>query len=126
MAIYHGTTKVAGGTTPTFITTDSISETNEYVDNKRVYVKRLTFGALLNNSLKSVAHGLDMSTRTLVRLEGIAKATTGIQFTLPYSNSATIANNISLYIDGTNVNIATGADRTSFTETFIYIYFYNN
>lgn len=77
-------------------------------------------GQLPNAGTKSVPHGLTpTSAFTITKIYGAASDTTGKTYIpLPYA-SPTLANNIELYADATNVNIITGSDRTNFNTSIV-------
>jgi hypothetical protein len=87
--------------------------------NFRVVVN---FGALPNTALKSVAHGIICNgSTTITRLYGAASDTTDLLYIpIPYA-SPTLANNIELSMDATNVNITTGSNRSNFNITYVVI-----
>ncbi|HUV85367.1 MAG TPA: hypothetical protein VMV86_06615 [Methanosarcinales archaeon] len=86
----------------------------------------IDFGALPNTATKTVAHGIVFpatNTYTSVQIYGSATDPTGvINIPLPYS-SPVLANNIELLVDGTNVSITTGSNRTNFTKASVYFEF---
>lgn len=84
--------------------------------------KVIDFGALPNTTTKSVAHGLDITWGYIfTRIYAVASDTTGLtRLPIPYA-SATAADIIELWSDGTNINIKTGKDRTAFDTTYVVI-----
>lgn len=90
--------------------------------SRNVYRKVIDFGALPNTATKSVAHGVTFSANTrLTRLYGAATDPTAISFLpLPFA-SPTLADNISLSADGTNVIVTTGSNRASYTSVSIVL-----
>ena len=82
----------------------------------------INFGALPNTGTTSVAHGIAFTTQfQLTRMYGATTDPVNLLYLpLPYA-SPTLANNISLDADGTNVNIITGSDRTAFTLTTVVL-----
>ena len=84
----------------------------------------VNFGELPNTGTKSVPHGLTFptgTTGTLVR--GCSTNTTTFKMiSLPYS-SPTLADNIELFIDGTNVTVITGSNWPNFAVTYVVIEF---
>jgi len=100
--------------------TSSVSPVN---DNFRsVFRKTINFGALPNTTTKSVAHGIDVTdTMTFTRIYGTASDLSARSYIpLPYASN--VANSsIELYVDATNVTIATAADWTSYTVTYIVL-----
>ena len=82
----------------------------------------INFGALPNTGTKSVAHGLTPnSSWTFTRIYGCASDTTGFNYIpLPYA-SPTLANNIELSVNATNVTVTTGSNRSNFNITYIVL-----
>lgn len=114
----------------THIITDQEIETHEYIDGKKVFLKRITFGALPNASSKSVSTGLIVSQVTICKpLTGLAYGLVNNEsfvLTLPdiapnYAEGATRLSlrNINSYY---NIIINTGVDRSNF-NAFIDIYY---
>lgn len=94
---------------------------------RQVYRKVIDFGALPNTATKSVAHGITFDANcNMTRIYGAS--TDPVAFTyipLPYA-SPTLANNIELYADATNVNVITGSNRTNYTRTVIILEWVKN
>ena len=84
--------------------------------HRQVFRKVVNFGALPNNALKSVAHGLTITnTFTFTRIYATASDTTGSNYIpIPYVGTG----QIEMFVDGTNVNIRTTSNRTAFTVTY--------
>lgn len=95
------------------------------VDGKDVYVKRIYFGSLPNNTTKSVATGIDFSTYTLYEI--IAKAkyyNNNVTFPIPFANPSTLGYSIMINLDNSNnIVITTGSDRTNY-NAWVNIYYY--
>ena len=89
---------------------------------RQIYRKVINFGALPNTATKSVAHGITLtSTATFTRIYGTANDLVApLYIPLPFA-SPTLADNISVTVDGTNVNVTTGNDRTNFTVCYIVL-----
>lgn len=85
------------------------------LDRRYEFRKVIDFGALPNTGIKSVAHGITVtSTLNWTQVKATATDTTGLfGIELPYA-SPVLANNIELYVDSTNVNVITGSNRTNF------------
>lgn len=94
------------------------------IDGKDVYVKRINFGALPNSASKTVATGIDFSTHTLIKIEGVAKyATNSIAIPIPTAAPATIAYTVMVNIDASNnLVVTTGSDRSNFNAWFNIYY----
>lgn len=93
---------------PALLNTD-----NNFLVYRPVYRKVIDFGTLPNAGLKSVAHGIDItSTFSFTRIYATASNPTGLTyFPIPGSGC-------DITVDATNVNITTGADKTAFTKCY--------
>lgn len=89
---------------------------------RQVFRKTINFGALPNTATKTAAHGLSpTSDWTFTRVYGVASNTTGLAYLpIPYA-SPTLANNISLDVDATNVTITTGSNRTAYNQCYVVL-----
>ena len=85
-----------------------------------VYRKTFNFGSLPNATSKKLPHGIRMDANTkLTRLYGAATDPASRQFIpLPFA-SPTLANNVSLEANGTEIIVTTGSSRINFTQTSI-------
>lgn len=83
---------------------------------RQAFRKVINFGALPNTAVKSVAHGLTITSGfTFTRIYATASDTTGSNYIpLPYAG----INPIELSVDATNVIITTTSDRTAFATTY--------
>lgn len=119
--IYDGLETITGQQfLPTFST-----QTTSNATAREVIRKVIDFGALPNAALKSVAHGIPIGVAANVDFsvtKMYAAATNpGVSWIpLPYA-SPTLANNIELNFDATNINITTGIDRTAYTRCFVIV-----
>ena len=99
------------------------SATAQYPSDRHAQRKVLNFvGALANAGTTTIAHGITCTAMTtFTRIYGVANDQTGSNYIpLPYA-SPTLVNNIELRVDGTNVYIITGSNRTNFTNTYIIL-----
>ncbi len=86
-----------------------------------VFRKVINFGALPNTGTKSVAHNIaPTASFSFTRIYGCSTNPSTSYIPLPYA-SPTLANNIELNADATNVNVTTGSDRTAYTITYIVL-----
>lgn len=94
---------------------------------RNVYRVTVDFGNLPNNTTKSVAHGIDFNDQFVAtRIYGTATDQGNLSYLpIPYS-SATANKIIELSVDGTNVNITTGIDRTSYNAIIVIEYLKNS
>lgn len=95
--------------------------------NRNVYRKVVDFGALPNTAIKSVPHGIAFDSNfTTTRIYASATdPVTLIYIPIPLASPGD-PNNIQLYLDGTNVNIETGSNRTNFTRCTVVIEYMKN
>lgn len=104
-------------------TTGTEVATNEYIDGEQVFRKRIDTGTLPNATYKDVDTGLVSSEINVVRIQGCAKATTGVQSPLPFvSISATNCIAVSLQTTG-KIRLDTGVDRSNFTQSYVDLYY---
>lgn len=99
------------------------SSTSQLPDLRSVYRKVINFGALPNATTKSVAHGITCTTvTTFTRIYGVAsKTSTQNYLPLPYASATNVAHNIEVNVDGTNVNVITGTNYSSYATTYIIL-----
>ena len=111
----------------TYITTGSEVATNEYVDGKQVYVKRINCGNLPNTTTKTIATGLTMTSITVIKIIGACKTSAGITFPLPFLGIAdNKSGDIPVYIaaDG-NLTIKAYTNRSELAG-YVNIYYTKN
>lgn len=95
------------------ITVGQEEPTNEFIGDKRVYVKRLDIGNLPNATSKNVNHGL--SNVQIERLEGVA-TNNGLQaLPLPFASEREASSSIRLQSWSSYITVYTGTDRSAFT-----------
>lgn len=88
---------------------------------RTVFRKVIDFGGLPNTGTTSVAHNIILDANSIfTRIYATATDPNTSYIPIPYSSS-TLANNIEINVDTTNVNITTGSDRTGFTTCFVVI-----
>jgi len=104
--------KTAINNSTTYSTTEHIIGT--WLTGKPIYSKTINFGALPNNSQKSVAHNISNIDK-IINYKGIAYSGTTFR-TLPACSPLNQTYNIDLYVDTTNIYIITGSNRTGYTS----------
>jgi hypothetical protein len=87
-----------------------------YLIPRQVFRKVINFGTLPNAGLKSVAHGITITSAfSFTRIYATASNPAGlIYFPIPGSGC-------DITVDSTNVNITTGANKTAFTQCYVVI-----
>lgn len=89
---------------------------------RQVYRKVINFGALPDTGTKNIPHGLTVNnTYSFTRIYGAASNQAANSYLpLPFA-SPTLASNISLSVDGTNIIIVTGSNRSAYTKTYVVL-----
>jgi len=97
------------------------------MQNRDVYRKVIDFGALPNAGVQTVAHGITFDANsTLTHLYAAATDPVNLLYIpIPYA-SPTLANNIEISLDATNVIITTGSNRSAFTICYVVIEWLKN
>jgi hypothetical protein len=108
------------------IVTDEIKPTNEWVDGKQVYSKRIYLGEMPNNTVKYVPTGLIANNIYITKIEGTARRKeNAFTVPLPYPDEGNNYQYISYETGSSNPNtirIATGSDRSDYVG-YVNIYF---
>lgn len=107
---------------PNPILSSTTQQTPSYRQDFRLVID---FGALPNTGSKSVAHNISgivpLGLFTLTRLYGAATDPIAQSYIpIPYA-SPTLANNIELSMDATNVTITTGSNRSNYLISYVII-----
>lgn len=99
------------------------SSTPQYPTFRQDYRKVINFGALPNAGTTSVAHNITITPNTtFTRIYATASDTTGNNFIpIPYASTTDSAHNVELNLDGTNVNIITGTNRSNFNICYVVV-----
>ena len=102
--------------------TSEVDTKVKWVDGSTIYRKTINFGALPDSSAKTVAHNIS-NIANIIKVEGWAKATTGVMAVLPFVSTVGLANGIQVVYDATDITVTTGTDRTNFTTCYITLYY---
>ena len=94
---------------------------------RNVFRKVVNFGALPNTASKSAAHGITTTTGlSFTRVYGVATKPSPIHC-LPFPRPDDgVYNYISLDVDGTNVNVKTGANLSGYTTAYVILEYIKN
>jgi hypothetical protein len=101
----------------------STSEVNTgftWIDGKPIYKKTVSFGALPNNTTKNVAHSISGAT-AFVALAGVS--TNGTLWLDLSHGAPVLTNNLELYVSTTNITVASGSNFSSFSTTYITLFY---
>lgn len=103
-----------------FPSADSRNSNSVEATYRQIFRKVIEFGALPDNTTKSVPHGIAITNATrFVYIYGTANDPVSRTYKpIPHS-SPTASNSISLDVDDTNIIIETGANLTAFTDVYI-------
>lgn len=89
---------------------------------RQVFRIVINFGTLPNNMTKPVAHGLTIDANTsFTAIYATATKPTAPQLAFPIPNTSITGNITYIYVDNTNVNIATNYDATDFTICYVVL-----
>lgn len=101
----------------TFVDTYSTAEvatSKVWTNGKTIYRKVVVLGALPNNTVKNVAHGLAAGV-VFTHVEGLAAG-----MPLPFAHKVA-SYSIAVYVDAMNVGVDTGMDRTGITDGIVVL-----
>lgn len=118
--------------TQQFVTSGLMFNVNNDINNLRpIYRIVVNCGALPNTTIKSVPHGISptdfTSAWTFLKIYGAASNTSSFNYIpLPYVSSTSLADNIEIDVDNTNVYITTGANYSAYTQSYIILEFIKN
>lgn len=94
-----------------------------WIDGSPIYKKTIDCGTLPNDTTKDIPYNINNFSR-LIKLEGYTYNSTDNQFYyIPHASALTVDNSISAWIEGSNIRLRTGVDRTNCTETYITLYY---
>ena len=100
----------------------STSEVNtgaKWIDGETIFKKTINIGSLPNNTTSTVAHNIT-SLNQLIRVEG--SFTNGTNSApIPYA-APTASKSVQVYVDGTNITIGTGEDRSAYSG-YVTLYY---
>lgn len=115
-----------------FVTGSLFFNVNNDINNLRpIYRIVVNCGALPNTTIKSIPHGISptdfTSAWTFLKIYGAASNTSSFNYIpLPYVSSTSLADNIEIDVDNTNVYITTGANYSAYTQSYIILEFIKN
>ena len=93
-----------------------------WVDGKPLYQKTVFCGALPNNTTKTITHNI-ADIDHIINYFGISFASSSgaTSLVLPYVHKTNISGQIAVVCSVSNIEIQTGMDRSSFTQTYVTI-----
>lgn len=101
--------------------TSEINTGAKWIDGSAIYKKTVNFGALPNNTTKTVAHGISGLAK-VIKMEGYTKNSNNVFQMLPYvpTNSAYLTN---VHTDLTNIEMQSIGDLSGYTECYVTLYY---
>lgn len=94
----------------------STSEVNtgaKWINGAAVYKKTIDLGSLPNNAVKAVAHNIS-NLGFVIDVQATASDGTN-RIVIPATATTGTASQVAIYIDGTNINITSGNDRSAYS-----------
>lgn len=94
----------------------SLNEVNtgkKWIDGTVVYKKTIDLGSLPNNNAKAVAHNIS-NLGFVIDVQATASDGTN-RIVIPATATTGTASQVAIYIDGTNINITSGNDRSAYS-----------
>lgn len=93
----------------------------KWIDNSPIYQKTVEFGALPNATTKAVAHDITDFAQ-LIRFDCTAFDSTDGGFPVPFTSTAALAGQVTVWVDDTNITLGCGADRSGF-DAYVTLYY---
>jgi hypothetical protein len=93
------------------------------INGRQIFRTVVNFGVLPNASTTSIAHNIDVGYGfSFTRIYGCAtNPVSQIYIPLPYVSASSVADNIQLSVNSTDVSITTGADQSAYTTTYVIL-----
>lgn len=92
----------------------------KWIDGSAIYKKTIATGTLPNSTSSFIAHNITGLSR-VIKIEGYAYDSL-IQMPLPFA-SPTATSSVSVACSSTDITLTTGTDRTTFTESYVTLYY---
>lgn len=97
--------------------TSEVDTGGTWIDGSPIYKKTIDTGTLPNNTMKIVQHGVGVSLKRAIKIEGYAYSPNlGINMSIP-------DNEIKVQVAGVDIEIYTSADLSMFTESYVTLYY---
>ena len=99
--------------------TNEVKTGGKWIDGKPIYRKVVNFGALPNATTNVVSFD-NINADTFVKIEGIAMGNTGNAITIPFADTSSATQSITIFASSSSVSINTGAtNRSDYTKCYI-------
>jgi len=95
---------------------------------RQIFRTVINFGALPNTTRATVPHNINvMFSYSFTRIYGCSTNPTTLAFIpIPYASASSVANNVELSVDSTNVYITTGTNMSAYTTTYVVLEYVQN
>ena len=101
--------------------TNEVKTGGKWIDGKPIYRKVVDFGALPNATIKEVSFD-NINADTFVKIEGVAMSNSGSVITIPFADTSSAAQSISILANSTSISISSGTvNRSDYTKCYITI-----
>lgn len=123
MTALEFTTPAAPGGLPDLDDDTEVASGRQF-NGVNTFFKLVNIGALPNTATKSVAHNIGAA---FAMISGIGAANNPVIpqiFPIIHTTTSFDSNDIWFYLDATNLNVVTGNNRTSYTNSFVVLEYY--
>lgn len=93
--------------------TNEVNTGAKWINGAAVYKKTIDLGSLPNNAVKAVAHNIS-NLGFVIDVQATASDGTN-RIVIPATATTGTASQVAIYIDGTNINITSGNDRSAYS-----------
>ena len=94
--------------------TSEVKTNATWIDGKPIYKKTIDIGTLPNATTKTVAHGIS-NLGLVIKAEGFSSESSGVRITFPFSSVVSVADQVAMRFEATNIVITTGLNRSNFS-----------
>lgn len=91
-------------------------------DGRPIYMKSVAFGALPNNAIKTVAHGISNLNHIVDIIAGGITAASN-RYILPWADLTATTNSVNITVDATSIKVQTKANASTDTIPYITLYY---
>lgn len=99
--------------------TNEVKTGGKWIDGKPIYKKVVDFGALPNATIKGVSFD-NINADTFVKIEGIAMMNNSNAITIPFTDTTSATQSITIFVNSTSVSIDTGStNRSDYNKCYI-------
>ncbi len=93
-----------------------------WIDGSPIYKKTINTGALPNATSKNIAHGISNLSKVL-KMDGYTYNPTPGNFQFLPMVAASVADQVTVVVNNTNIVLACGNDRSAYSESYVTLYY---